>query len=203
MKKKIIDKLIHFIIKNKNSSEKDIKIYRYGLEALFNLIVKTSVVLIICLTIGTIKECLLLILFYFFLRLFAFGLHASNSIGCWLTTIPVYIGGSLFTKYIIISKYISIIIWFIYTLFAILWAPADTKKRPLIHAEQRKKLKLKSLLVFFSFCLILLLVNNQSIQNAIAFCMALEGICICPLTYLITGNKFNNYIYYNQSHGLN
>jgi accessory gene regulator B len=199
MKKKIIDKLTNFIIKHKKCSDTDIKIYRYGLEALYNLTTKTIVIIIISVFLKTTKECLLLILFYTFLRLFAFGLHANGSLACWFTTIPIYIGGSLFIKYITILKYIVLSIWLIYLIFVILWAPADTKKRPLIREKQRKKLKIESIIICIIYLLLIVFVKNTLIINAIGFCMALEAICICPLTYKITGNRFNNYLYYKKS----
>ena len=203
MKNKIVDKLTNFITNNKKCSQTDIKIYRYGLEALYNLATKTIVVLILTTILGCVKECLLFILFYTFLRLFAYGLHASNSILCWLTTIPVYIGGSLIIKYLIIPKYLIALIWLIYTIFVLLWAPADTKKRPLIRVARRRKLKIESLIVCGIYYLLILFINNKSILNAITISMFLEAICICPLTYYVTHNRFNNYIYYKQEHGLN
>ena len=203
MKNKVVDKLTNFIIKNKKCNDTQIKIYRYGLEALYNLLTKTVVILIITSILGCLKECLLFILFYTLLRLFAYGLHASNSILCWLTTIPIYIGGSLIIKYLYIPKFIIAIIWSIYTLFVLLWAPADTKKRPLIRVQRRRSLKIKSLTISFIYYFLILYISNQNILNSIFLAMSLEAICICPLTYYITHNRFNNYIYYKEEHGLN
>ena len=203
MKKKIIDKLTNYICKYKESSDLDIKKYRYGLETIYNLITKSIVFLTITLFTRSFKECLLIIIFYTFLRLFAYGMHASTSLGCWLTTLPTYVGGSLFVKYMSLNKITIYIIWIIYLIFAFLWAPADTKKRPLIHADRRKKLKIESLIICLIYGLLIVFLNNQKILNAIGFCLTLQAICICPLTYFITGNRFNNYIYYNKEHGLN
>ena len=199
MKKEIIDKLTNFIINNKSCSEKDIKVYKYGLEALYNLLTKTVVILLLSILLGTIKECIILIFVYTSLRIFSYGLHASSSIGCWLTTIPIYIGGSLFIKFAIIPKHILAISWAIYSIFVVLWAPADTKKRPLIRSERRKKLKIESLIVCFIYYLIITYSNNQILLNTILFAFSLQSICICPLTYKITNNQFNNYLYYKKS----
>lgn len=203
MKKKIIDKLTNFIIQNKKCSDKDIKIYRYGLEGLYNQVTKTIVLLIITLFLKTYKEYFLLILFYTLLRLFAYGIHANTSIGCWLTSIPIYLGGSFFIKYAICSKELVTIVWLIYLLVVILWAPADTKKRPLIRRKRRIILKIESLIIAFIYGLLICYISNNKILNVILFSTALEAICICPITYYLTGNRFNNYIYYNKTHGLN
>ena len=203
MKKKIIDKLTDFIVRNKKCTDKDIKVYRYGLEGLYNQVTKTIVILLITIIFKTYKEYFLLIIFYTFLRLFAYGIHANSSLGCWLTSVPIYLGGSFFIKYANISKIIATIIWFIYLLFVILWAPADTKKRPLIRKKRRTILKIESIIVAIIYGLLICFINNTRIINTIAFSTALETICICPLTYFLTGNRFNNYIYYNREHGLN
>ena len=203
MKKKVVDYLTNFIIRNKKCSEKDILVYRYGLEALYNQVTKTVVILIITIILKTYIEYFLLIVFYTFLRLFAFGIHANTSWGCWLTSGPIYIGGSYFIKYANYPKHIILIALTIFIIFAILWAPADTKKRPLIRKEQRKKLKIKSILVGIIYGILVFIVTNNKILNSICFSLVLESICICPLTYYITGNTFNNYITYNKEHGLN
>ncbi len=203
MRNLFVNKLTNFIVKNKNCTKKDIIVYRYGLEALYSLLTKTVVFLTITFFTKSMKECLLVVIFYMFLRLFAYGIHANSSIGCWLTTLPIYVGGSLFVKYVTFNPLTLIISWLIYLLFVILWAPADTKKRPLIHKRKRIELKIKSIIVAVIYGLIFVFIKNNPIHSAIGFCLILEAICICPLTYYITGNRFNNYIYYNQEHGLN
>lgn len=203
MKKIIINKLTDFIIHNKKCDDKDIKIYRYGLEALYNLVTKTIVILIITHFTKSTKECLLFILFYTFLRIFSYGLHASSSLTCWITTLPIYVGGSLLIKYLTAPKNVVIALWIIYILFVILWAPADTKKRPLIREKRRKLLKIESLIITIIYLLLIIFIKNKEILNAIFFSMILEGICICPLTYKITNSPFNNYITYLEEHGLN
>ena len=198
MKKKVLDKLTNFIKNNKECSEKDLKIYRYGLETIYNMITKTIVVLLITYFLGTIKQCFLLILFYTSVRLFSYGLHASSSLGCWLTTIPIYISGSYFIKLCSVNKYYIFAALLIYTIFAILWAPADTKKKPIIRRERRIKLKVLSIIVCISHAFIIYYASNQYILNAILFSLVLQSICICPLTYKITNNRFNNYLYYQK-----
>lgn len=203
MKKLIINKFVNIIENNKVCSEKDKKIYRYGMECLYNLFTKTFVILLISLLIKTTKEYLLLIIFYSFLRSFAFGIHASNSKNCWISTLTIYIGGSLLIKYLTIPKYIIIIAWMICTIFFILWAPADTPKRPILKVSKRRNLKIKALIMIFIYYFLICFCNNQAILNAIFLSMILEGGCICPLIYKITKTPFNNFIYYKANNGLN
>lgn len=201
MKHLVINKLLNIIINNKECSEKNIKIYKYGLEGLYNLITKTIVVLIITLLLNSAKEFGLILLFYALLRTFGFGIHSESSLGCWISTLSIYVFGSILIKEIFIIKEISIIIWLIAFLSFILWAPADTPKRPLIREKQRKKQKLKVCLISLFYLILIIFVKNNIVINAITYALLIEMICVNPLTYKIFGIRFNNYKYYKK--GLN
>lgn len=203
MKELFINKSMSLISKYKNSSEKELKIYKYGLDGIYNLITKTLVVLIITLLIKTAKEFGLLLIFYALLRTFAFGIHANSSLKCWISTLTIYILGSILIKEIIITKTIAIIIWSIAFISFILWAPADTPKRPLIRKEQRKKLKLKVCIISITYLLLILLINSKLMINAISLSLIIEMICVNPITYKITKTQFNNYKYYKKSLNIN
>ena len=201
MKEQIINNTINLINRNKVCSDTDLKIYRYGMECIYTLITKTLVVFLISIIIGTTKEFLLLLIFYALLRSYAFGIHASSNIACWISTITIYIGGSIFIKYLTIPKSILAITWMVTAIFFILWAPADTPKRPILKVKKRRKLKIKSLIVIAIYNLLIYFINNQTILNALFLSMVLEGSCICPLLYKILKTPFNNYINYKK--GLN
>ena len=110
MKKKFVDNLTNFVIKNKHCDERQIKIIRYGLEGLYMSITKFIVVIILVILLDSLKEFLLLFISYVFIRRYSFGLHANSSIVCWLITVPIYIGGSLIIKFYEIPIFISYII---------------------------------------------------------------------------------------------
>ena len=67
---------------------------RYGLEAFYNLITKTVVLIILAVIFNLVLELILLSLIYSTLRLYGFGLHAKTSLQCWITTLPIYLGVS-------------------------------------------------------------------------------------------------------------
>lgn len=198
MKKKVINKLLTIITNNKDCTEKDIKIYSYGLEGLYNLFTKTFVILIITLLLNTAKEFGLILLFYAPLRSFGFGIHADSSLMCWISTLTVYVFGSILAKEILIIKEIALIIWTLAFISFLLWAPADTPKRPLIRENQRKKQKAKVCIITVIYLLLIIFFDSNTLINAISFSLLVQMICVNPITYKLTNTQFNNYKYYKK-----
>ena len=139
MKDKFINSSINFIQKYQECDDLKLKKLKYGLEGIYSLLVKISVVIIISIFTKTITETLLLILFYAGIRTFSFGWHAKSSWGCWLSSLIVYIIIPTFLINKPIPDPIGYIILGISLISMILWAPADTPKRPLIRKNQRLK----------------------------------------------------------------
>ena len=103
MKKKFLQFSLN-LIKQNNPDLDEIKLdeIRYGLEALYLTITKTIVVFLIASYFKTIKETLLLLIFYNILRETAFGLHASKSWMCWASSIIIFNLGPIILKQIVI-----------------------------------------------------------------------------------------------------
>ena len=99
MKSAFVNHSLNYLIKNNACNEKQIHIFRYTLESLYSLITKTSVVLLLSIFLKTFSITLITILLYSVLRGFAFGMHATKNIYCWIITLTVYIVGPLFIKY--------------------------------------------------------------------------------------------------------
>lgn len=196
MKEKFVNGLTNFVIKNKNCDEKKINIIRYGIEVLYLSITKMLVIITIVLMLNTFYEFLLLLIFYLVIRRYSFGLHASKSIICWVVTLPVYVGGSLLIKYCNFNLYIAYILWAVAFISFLLWAPADTPKRPLIRKKQRKKQKIKTCLICIIYLLIIIFIKNQYILNAVILSLIIQIFMINPFIYRITKTRFNNYLYY-------
>lgn len=203
MKKKFIENTYLFITKYQDCDELKTKKIKYGLEALYNLITKVVVMLIISIILGIWREYLLLVLIYASARRYAYGIHAKKSIICWITTLPIYLVGCYIIRCISLPNYLIYILWFFGFISFLLWAPADTPARPLIHKEIRKKQKIKACLtcIIYLFCIILF--QYPLINNAIIYCLVVQSICINPITYKLTKTPFANYKLYYEKHGLN
>ena len=193
MKNKFIDSSLKLISNNHQLNELDIKKYRYGLEAFYNLATKMIVMIIISLILNTVLELFALVVIYSIYRLYGFGIHMKTSLLCWFTTIPIYIGGCLLMKSIIIPPYIVIILWIFGIASFILFAPADTPARPLIHKDKRIRAKILSIVIVIISFIIYIFIQNVVIKNLILYGLLIESISIDPLTYMLFNTEFNNY----------
>lgn len=198
MKEKFVNSSINFISKYQECDDLKIKKLKYGLEGIYSLVVKTFVILIIALLTKTITETALLILFYAGIRTFSFGMHAKSNLACWITSILTYNGLPFLIVNFRIPELIGYIILGSALISMILWAPADTPKKPLIRKKQRQKCKVLSILVVLLYTLIFTYSNNHIINDAIIYALLMQIIFINPLTYKLTHTQFNNYKYYKK-----
>ncbi len=193
MKKKFISSSLEYIESKKTLTELDKKKLKYGLEGFYNLITKFIVLIIVAIVFDLMLELILLTVIYGLLRLYGFGIHAKKSWQCWVTTMPIYIGGCFLIKYVTIPIYIANIIWIFGIISFILFAPADTKSRPLIHKEKRIRAKILSILIIIILYIINIFLNNNIFLNATLYSLILESIIINPLTYKLFKMPYNNY----------
>ena len=193
MKNKFIDSSLKLISNNHQLNELDIKKYRYGLEAFYNLATKMIVMIIISLILGIELEFFLLVMIYSIYRLYGFGIHMKTSLLCWFTTIPIYIGGCLLMKNIMLPTYLVVILWVFGIISFILFAPADTPARPLIHKDKRIRAKILSILIVIISFIIYMIIQDVVIKNLIIYGLLIESISIDPLTYMLFNTEFNNY----------
>ena len=199
MKEKFINLSINFISKYQECDDLKLKRLKYGLEGIYSLIVKISVVILISIITKTLTETLLFILFYAGIRTFSFGWHAKSNIACWITTLLIYNVILYFIINIDYPIYIGYIILGISLISMLLWAPADTPKRPLIRKKQRLKSKILSITVLVLYAVIYVTINSNPLKNIILYSLLIQTILINPITYKITNTRFNNYKYYKKN----
>ena len=199
MKQKFVNSSINFITKYQECDDLKLKRLKYGLEGIYSLVVKLTVVLIIAILTKTIEETALLILLYAGIRTFSYGIHAKSNIACWITTLIMYNGFPYIISTITVPKLIGYIILAVALISMILWAPADTPKRPLIRKKHRLKCKILSCLIVLIYTIIFSFNNISIINNAMLFALIIQMLIINPLTYKITNTQFNNYKYYKKN----
>lgn len=193
MKEVFINSSIDYLKKNGYNSKLDIEKYTYGLEGLYSFVSKFFVTFLICLIIGTWKEFLLLQLFYFIIRMFAFGIHASNNRNCWIISIIMYVVIPHLIKNINLSNNIILILSIISASVIAIFAPSDTEARPLIRKKKRIVDKILAIVISIIYISIILVYKDNYLSKIIMSALLLEAIMVNPLTYFIFRHPYNNY----------
>lgn len=166
---------------------------RYGLEGFYLTITKSIVIFTIAILLHVFWEMIFMLIIFNILRKTGFGLHASKSWICLLSSTSVFIVLPWLAKCISIPIYIKIILCILATGLIYRYAPADTIKRPLIYADRRRKYKYITTVNCMILSIILIWINNQTISNLILFAIYNEIILILPTTYKIFHLSYNNY----------
>lgn len=194
MKKLIINKCINYIKKYNNYSNEDIEIIKYGLEGIYLSITKVAIILTISFLLGIFKEVIIFLLLFNIIRSTAFGLHASKSYICLITSTLIFILIPYLSLYISINVYIKTFISILCILYVYKYAPSDTKKRPIVNIKRRLVYKTISTITCIIYSFILIIINNRFISNALLFSMIVECFMISPFVYRIFNLPYNNYI---------
>lgn len=171
---------------------------KYGLEGLYLSISKLIVIFIFSLTLGIFKETILLLVFFNILRVTGFGLHASKSWICLLTSSLIFIGGPLLATNITFPFLVKLISCLMAIILIYLYAPSDTKKHPLIHKKKRNVYKFITSINCIILVIILLIINNNVISNLILIGIITEVILVLPITYNLFNLPYNNYKNYRR-----
>lgn len=198
MKSAFVNHSLDYLIKNNACNDKQINTFRYTLESLYSLITKTSVVLLLAIFLKTFSITFVTILLYSLLRGFAFGIHASKNIYCWIITLSVYIVGPLLIKNFTLPMEIVYVCYAVGIVSILLWAPADTPSRPLLNKKKRIANKIIALSLGSIYILCSFYFHNSNFYEIVSFLLLTETVCICPLTYKLFKVPYRNYKNYKK-----
>lgn len=193
MKEKFLDSTISFLKTYKSYSDLENKKLRYGLEGIYLTITKMIVILLLALILGIFKEVIFVIILFNVIRYFGFGFHAEKSSEClFLSIINFVLIPLLFTKIkvsILVGLVIAVFCIFNYVIFA----PADTVKRPLCNKKKRIIRKLLTVSVGILYTVVMVLVDNYYVTGLILSTLIVQVIVISPITYKLFRQPYNNY----------
>lgn len=193
MKEVFLNNSINLIKKYNAYSETDIEKIRYGLEGIYLTITKLIVILVLSIIFNIFKEIILVLVFLNIIRYPAFGVHADKSSICLITSILLIFGLTLLISKIYISNTIKIILCIICTIDYLVFAPADTIKRPLTNEKKRKYRKIASVILSIVYSIAIFLINTRIVSNTLLISLIIEAIMINPLTYKALKMPYNNY----------
>lgn len=198
MKEVIINNIMLNIKNNKDYTDQKLNEIKYGLEALYLTTTKISVIYIIAIILNSYKELTLIFLLYGTLRLTGFGIHAKSSKECWISSLLIFVPIPYLLKIIFIPKYINIILSIIGTILLLIYSPADTEKRPLIHKKKRIIYKILTTTISTIYTILNIIIKDNILSNIITFSILLEAIIVLPISYKLFGLKYNNYLNYKE-----
>lgn len=194
MKKKIL-KILEEIVKKNNTDIDEIKLEEimYGLESVYLTFEKIIFILLISILLGIFKEVILFMLIYNIIRFTSFGAHAKNSIVCLIISSITFLGFPLLSMNIIMSNYIKIILGIICIIIFLIYAPADTEKRPIISKKRRLTYKVCTTLIGALYIILSIYIKDNYLDNVFIFSLILQSIMLLPITYKLLGVSYNNY----------
>jgi len=193
MRNLIIGKQLNLLKKYNNFDEDKLAIIKYGLESIYILITKTIIVLFVSYLLGLLKQTVIFLVCYNFIRIPSFGLHATKSWICLISSLLIFIILPFICTIIIIPIYLKLIIGLIGLGFIIKNAPADTYKRPIVSKKRRMFFKIFSSITTIVMISFSLFIENQFLANALLFSIILQCFMISPTVYKIFKLPYNNY----------
>ena len=200
MKKFIIGKCMNYIKKNTNYNDVKLKEIEYGIVSIYLTISKIIIISILAIILGIFKEMIICTVFFNIIRMPAFGLHATKSWICLLSSAITFLLVPILSIYLNINVIIKAIICSICIILMYKNAPADTKKKPIVNKKRRFVYKTLSTILAIIFSFIAILINDQFISNALIFALIIENILISPFVYKLFKLPYNNYITYLKEH---
>lgn len=198
MKEIFVNKSISLIKKNYSYDNIMYERIRYGLEIIYLSVTKIFVILLVSYLLGMLKETIILIIFSTPLRNYSYGIHAKKSWHCYVSSILCFV---LLPK-LIINYNLSIILRIAISIYAltsmIIYAPADTHKRPIINTKHRRKLKFTSIIITLIYLFLAIVIYDNYICNLIYLALVVQSTAINPITYKIFKMPYNNYKAYQK-----
>ena len=178
MKERFLNNCISFV--KSNNIEIQEEELRYGLEGIYLTFGKFLIIFPLAFLLGIFRYP-------------AFGIHANKSSTCLFSSILILVGIPLLMSKITITLPVKIAICIITFICFILYAPADTIKRPLTNKRKRVLRKIATCIIAIIYSVIIIF-NNNDISIYLLSGMIIETILILPITYRIYGMPYRNYL---------
>ena len=174
-------------------SEEKLAELKYGLLGLYLMITKSIIIFGIAIYLGIFKELLIFTIIYNILRAPSFGIHASKSWICLVSSATIFILSTYLSLNIIIPINIKIIFGIIGIMLIYKNSPADTKKKPIVSPIRRKVYKTISTLIAITFVVSSIIINNNFLANSLILSLLIQCVFTSPTMYKICGEPYDNY----------
>lgn len=194
MKEVFLNHTINFIANNKESlNEEEKEKLSYGLEGLYMTITKMIIIFLIALLLGFLKEFIITLIFFNIIRYPGFGFHATKSIDCLISSTILILGLPYLFVNVDVGLIVKIILCLVSIIMFIIWAPADTYKRPLTNKKKRMIRKVCACSLAIIYSIVIIAFNGSLISNLLLAALLIETILISPILYIIFREPYQNY----------
>ena len=169
-----------------------------GLEIMIINVSKFIIIYLAAFLLGTLWQTVVLHVGYMLVKRYSFGLHALNSTICTLVSctmfvfIPRLLQGVGVNSWVVLTAFVPIIVCLY------LYAPADTKARPILGAKLRARLKRKSVVCGMVLLVIALIVPDSHVKLLLILSAAYQCMGILPITYKLLKRSVRNYETYER-----
>lgn len=177
-------------------SEVQLEQIEYGLAGVYLSITKLVIIITIAYLLKIQKECACFLIIFAILRNNAYGIHATKSWVCLITSSAAFLGIPTLAMNLIVPFQIKYILGIIASILIFKNSPADTKKRPIIDKQKRLRHKLLATLTAIIYVILSIFLKNNFLSNCFFMSILLMDIMISPITYHIFKLPYNNYLSY-------
>ncbi len=193
MKSIIMNWCLKKVQEGKSYTRDELEQIEYGLVSIYLTITKLIVIFALAIILGIFKEVIIFMVIYNIIRIPSFGLHASKSWICLLTSTIIFIG----LPFLMLKIHLNIAIKCMIGIYGIicmyLFSPADTHKRPIVNKKRREIYKFLSVIFTIIFIIFSIIFENNYVCNCLIFSIIIQTIIILPITYRIFNMPYNNY----------
>ena len=169
------------------------KKFTVGIERILMSVSKLLIIYALSLLLGVFVQTVIIQFSFSLLKRYSLGLHALSNTVCTVVScllfviIPWVLTGFELTN-------IGTVIAFIPVMSCLyLYAPADTKARPLIGAQLRTRFKQKAMVCGIIILMAALVIPNERVKLLVTIGAVYQVITILPLTYKILKRSERNY----------
>lgn len=164
-----------------------------GMEILLHNIPKLILMIFLAHFAGILSQTIAAWLPFAFIRRYAAGLHAKNSITCTIATLLMFVAVPLALQDVYISQAIFLAVFAVLGIGLYKYAPADTAARPIIGKAKRARLKRQSAIACATLPILTLMLRLEAFYVYVAIGAVFAVLCVLPLTYKLLGRSVNNY----------
>ncbi len=165
----------------------------YGLVGIYLTITKIIVILLLACILKIIPEVIIFMIVFNIIRTCSFGLHATKSWICLISSILIFILVPIVCQYISLTSNMKFLIGIITIFFIYKNSPADTRKRPIVDKKRRRIYKLLSTIITITFIMLSLCINSNFLSNCFIFAPIVQCFLISPMVYKLFHLPYNNY----------